>query len=80
MLPGARVSSAPLPLVCDQFDHSLFAAAHAARPVALTCAAREECSTVTNDALKSRTDRMKLACTDTSSLDKKAARTASKAV
>ena len=24
MLPGARVSSAPLPLVCDQFDHSLF--------------------------------------------------------
>ena len=56
MRPGARVSSAPLPLLCDQFDHSLFCCCSRARPVALTSAACQECSTVTNDASNARDD------------------------
>ena len=52
---------ASLPRRCLSYVINLitacFAAAHAARPVALTSAARQECSTVTNDASKARTDR-----------------------
>ena len=50
---------------------AFFAAARAARPVALTCAAREECLELANDASKARTDRKELACTDTSRSPKK---------
>ena len=56
MLPGARVSSRRCLSYVINLITAFFAAAHAARPVALTCAARKECSTVTNDASKGRTE------------------------
>ena len=48
MLPGARVLPRRLSYVINLIT-AFFAAAHAARPVALTSAARQECSTVMND-------------------------------
>ena len=56
MLPGARVSSRRCLSYVINLITAFFAAAHSARPVALTSAARQECSTVTNDASKARTD------------------------
>ena len=60
-----RAFCAPLPLGLINLATAFFAAAHAAQPVALTSAARQECSTVTNDDSKARTDQ-EASVTDTS--------------
>ena len=71
MLPGARVSPRRCLSYVINLITAFFAAARAARPVALTCAAREECLELANDASKARTDRKELACTGTSLSPKK---------